>query len=475
VTAARALLIAALLAPVAARGGVRPAYGGTIRIALELRDAEPALATTQAELLAVRATAAPLLELDAAGALRPGLLAEVPLPEAGGRAFRLRLRPGLRRAGGAAIGAGDVAAAFVRLLGRGPAASPQAWVALPVLGADALLDGRAAVLAGVQVLSDTELLVTLAFPLPDFPWLLATPALAIPGAGPFAPVTPRAPGAPALLRANEHHHRGRPYADALELHDADARGAARLLEAGRVDLVLRPEAAGGAPGPALPMLLATVAAVNGARLGPAAGAVRAALGALDRAELARRFVRGPAEPLASLVPGAARAGASPVADEPRPAAAGAAPARLALLVSGDAPDQRAIAERIQVKLFDRGVHATVEAADPARFAARLSAGDFDVALVPVAALAPRPALAAAAIAFAARGAPAARRVLAELGAASPDAVLAAADRLGRELGLVPLVAAGARVSAGPRLAGLAVGADGGVDPGDLWLSQGGGR
>jgi hypothetical protein len=40
---------------------------------------------------------------------------------------------------------------------------------------------------------------------------------------------------------------------------------------------------------------------------------------------------------------------------------------------------------------------------------------------------------------------------------------------------VPLVAAGAWVSAGPLLAGLAVGADGGVDPGDLWLSQGGGR
>jgi peptide/nickel transport system substrate-binding protein len=458
--AALAAAIAALL-PAAAAGGVRPAHGGTVRVALPA----PAGAGPGALLLA-RATAARLLEVDAAGALVPGALAEVPLPEAGGRAFRLRLRPGLVDRAGRPIGAERLAAHLADL-----AADANAWVLLPVAGADALLEGRAPLLAGVQVLSPVELLVTLSFPLLDFPWLLAALPAALPDAGPFVAEPRRSASGPLLLRANDRHHQGRPFADALELRATDARAAARQLEQGALDLVVRPEVAGARAGPPLPALTATVAVVNGARLGPGAEAVRRALDALDRGELARRFVRGRGEPLPTLVPAAVLPGTPPAAG-PAEARAAPGPTRLALLADASAADQRALAERIQVKLFDGGLRAALDLADRTRHAERLAAGDYDVALVTVEVAALRPALAAGQIVHAARGAAAGRRAMAELAGLSGDAALAAAARLARELGIVPLVASGPRASLGPALQGFSPGADGSADLGALWLLGG---
>jgi peptide/nickel transport system substrate-binding protein len=460
----RALAAAALAAllPCAAGAGVRPAYGGTVRVGL----AGPPGGTGPGALLAARATAAPLLEVDARGRLAPGALAEVPAAEAGARAFRLRLRPGLVDAAGRPIGAEQLAAHLAALLrDRGGAA----WVALPVLGADAVLDGRAPLLGGVQVLSPVEVLVTLAFPLPELPWLLAALPAALPGAGPFTAEPSRSPDA-VVLRANPRHHLGRPFADAVELRAVDARGAARQLEQGSLHLVVRPEAAGGIAAPPLPALAATVAIVNPARLGPAAEGVRRALEALDRGDLARRLVRGRGEPLRTLVPPAILPGAPPPPAAAAPAAAAAR--RIALLADASAPDQRALAERIQVKLFDGGLRAAVEPADRARHAERLAAGDYDVALVTVQVAALRPALAAGQVAFAARGPAAGRRAMAALSGLSGEEALAAADRLGRELDLVPLVASAPRASLARTLQGFAAGADGGVDPGGLWILGG---
>jgi peptide/nickel transport system substrate-binding protein len=456
---------AAALLPAAAAAGVRPAHGGTVRVALPAASG----AAGPGALLLARATAAPLLEVDDAGALVPGALAEVPVPEAGGRAFRLRVRPGLTDAGGRTIDAARLAEHLAGL-----ARGAEAWVVLPVAGMEALRDGRAPLLAGVQVLSPAELLVTLAFPLPDLPWLLAALPAALPGAGPFVAEPRRSPSSPLVLRANVRHHRGRPVADALELRALDARAAARQLEQGALHLVLRPEPAGARAGPALPALTATVAVVNGARIGAGAEAVRRALDALDRAELARRFVRGPGEPLPTLAPAAVLPSGPPAADGPAAADAPAAPAptRLALLADASAPDQRALAERIQVKLFDGGLRAALEIADRTRHAERLAAGDYDVALVTVEVAALRPALAAGQIAFAARGPAAGRRAMAELADLSGDAALAAAARLARELAIVPLVATGPRASLGPALQGFAPGADGSFDPGALWLLGG---
>jgi peptide/nickel transport system substrate-binding protein len=426
-------------------------------------------AATELERLVARATAAPLLEVDATGALVPGALAEVPVAEAGARAFRLRVRPGLVDASGRPLGAADVAARLAALLAPGTAQAER-WAALPVLGADAYAEGRAPLLAGVQVLSSTELLLTLAFPLPELPWLLAAPALALPGAGPFTVAPRTSPAEPLVLVHNDRHHRGRPFASEVRLEPVEARAAARLLEQGALALVLRPEAS-GPRGVSLAPLAVTVAALQPARLGAGAPAVRAALAAVDRGELARRFVRGPAEPLRTLVPPALLPGSPP--EEPLPA--GPAPAgRIVLLADASAPDQRALAERLQVKLFDRGVRATVDLVDGARHRARLAAGDYDVALVTVHVQALRPALAAGQVAWAARGADAARRTLAALAGLEGEAALAAAARAGRELDLVPLVAVGVRAAFAPSLQGAAPLPDGVLDPGALWLLGAGG-
>lgn len=460
----RAALVALALAALPAAAGVRPAYCKSVRIGVPAAasgdDVSPAAGLVE------WATSAQLLELDPSGALVPGALAEVPAPEAGARAFRLRVRPGLTDASGRPLGAAEVAARMAAVL-DGRAGSPAAaWAALPVLGADALLSGRASLLAGVQVLSATELLVTLAFPLPEFPWLLATPPLALPDAGPFT-LRQAARQPSELLPRNDRHHRGRPFASELSVQPVDARAAARLLEKGELDLVLRPEAAGPRTAPVAPLVV-TVAVLRPERLGaPAAAAVRAALGQVDRAELARRFVRGPAEPLRTLVPPSILPGAPP--DElPGPGvAASAAPVRVVLLADAHDPDHRALAERLQVKLHDRGVRASVSLSERG-VRPRLAGSDWDVALLSVRVQALRPALAAAQVVHAAVSADAARRAMQALAGLADEAALAAAARLAREHELFPLVATGIRVSAGAGLQGLAPRQDGSLDPGGLW-------
>jgi peptide/nickel transport system substrate-binding protein len=456
---------------------VRPAYGGELRVALPAppRVTDPALATDPGELVLVRAIHATPLELDAEGRLAPGLLEEVPAAEVGGRAFRLRLRAGLRFSDGTPVAASDVAASFVRLLAHdGPA--PNAWIALPILGAEAFQAGRAATLAGVQVLSDRELLVTLASPMPEWPWALAAPAAAVvsrggAGAGPFVLQGLDARG--ARLAANGLHWRGRPFADRLTVKGGDARAAARALAGGDLELVLRPEAVPGAAATApSPPLLATYAVVNWRRLGAGAERVRRVLGALDRAELGKLYARGPSAPASTLVPQPVLAGPA-LAPGPAPGEAAASgartQARLVLLAAADAPDQRALAERLQVKLFDAGVRAAAELEAGGRFAARLAAEDFDVALVPVQVTALAPSLAGGQVALAVRGPGAARRAMTELAGLAPAAAAPRAERLTRTLDLVPLFSTGVRASAGPALQGLRIRADGGIDLGDLWL------
>lgn len=479
--AASALAALLLLSALPAAAGVRPSYGGELRVALPAapRVLDPARARDPADLVAVRALHAPLLELDASGRLAPGLLAEVPEPEAGGRAFRLRLRPDAAFADGSPITAADVAAALRRTVQPG-IASPHAWVALPIAGAEEVRAGRAAALAGIAIVSDRELLVSLAFPFPDFPWALAAPASAPvsatgAGAGPFRLAGARGPGALRLV-ANDAHHRGRPFADALVLAAESARGAADAVLRGEAQLVLRAEAAG--PGARdLPPAVATYALVNVHRLGPGAAPLRAALAAVDRGELARRFVHGPAEPLDALLPRFALPPEDPARAGRRAAVratSGRPPANVTLLVVDGASDQRAVADRLQVKLFDRGIRVAVERVDAARFAERLARGDHDVALVTVTLVSARPALAAAQVALAAGGPRLARHALETLGATRPAALPAALQRLADEAGLVPLFATGLRATAAPALQGLAPRADGSVPLGDLWRLEVGG-
>jgi hypothetical protein len=137
-----------------------------------------------------------------------------------------------------------------------------------------------------------------------------------------------------------------------------------------------------------------------------------------------------------------------------------------LLVASGADGNRALADRLQVKLFDRGVRAAVEAVAPAALLGRLALGNYDMALVSLTftSSGSQPALLEAA--WALGGPAAARRALQRLGNAEPAA---AASEVAEELGVVPLFAAGLRASSRQDLAGLEVLPDGTVDPGDLWL------
>jgi peptide/nickel transport system substrate-binding protein len=196
------------------------------------------------------------------------------------------------------------------------------------------------------------------------------------------------------------------------------------------------------------------------------------LGALDRTELGKLYARGPSAPTFTLVPQPLLP-ASPSAPGPAPeAAAAASQAKLVLLASADVPDQRAVAERLQVKLFDAGVRAAAELEGSARFAARLAAEDYDVALVPVQVVALAPSLAGGQVAQATRGPVAARRAMTELAGLAPAAAAGRAATLTRTLDLVPLFSTGVRASAGPELEGLRVRADGVVELGDLWRLRG---
>lgn len=464
-TAGRAGLAAtaALALALPAQAGLPPRYGGEVALALPAwtGDLDPARAAGAAELLAARAVHATLVEVDASGAPRPGLLAALPEAEPGCRAFRLRLRPGLRFHGGAPLGAAEVAASLSRL-----ARSPHGWIAAAVKGAEEVRQGRATALSGVQVLSDTELRIELALPFPDFPLALAAvPAAVVRGAAPGDGAGPfrRAGEVPGGMRlaAFEGFFRGRAFADGLLLLGLDARRAARAFARGEIDLMVRPEPVPGTAAPVpLHAMTATWAIADSRRLGPRAAEVRAAL-AVDRADLVR-YVRGQAVPMWNPLPPAIWP-ARPAAAVPARARRGQGP-RLSLLVPGD-DASRAIADRLLVKLFDRGVRVAVEALPPETFAARLAAGDFELALLARTLTAPAPAPAAVEVAWALGGPPAARRALARLAGADPGATaLEAAE----EAGAVPLLSTGLTASPRPGLHGLVPLPDGGFDPGDLW-------
>jgi ABC-type transport system substrate-binding protein len=264
----------ALAGPASAKAGVRPRYGGELRVLLPSSPSQldPARAASPCQLTAVRAAHATLLDVDEQGALRPGLLEALPEPEDGARAWRLRLAPGLRFQDGQPIGAADVAESLARLARPG---SDQAWLTAPIEGTAAVREGRAASLSGVQVLSDRELRIALSYPFPGFAQALAAlpSALvrvgaggALVGAGPFQPAGSTERG--LRLAPFDGFHGGRPYADVLVLAGADARAGSRALASGSAEVVCRPESLGGAAGlETVP--LGVVLAVVSPRLGPA--------------------------------------------------------------------------------------------------------------------------------------------------------------------------------------------------------------
>lgn len=425
------LLLLLALAP-GALAATRARFGGTLKVALAQKQGEfdPLWADTPSEAALVGLSSRSVCRLDRSGGALKVLVSELSRPSP--TQLRLTLRENLRLGDGTPLAARQLAQSLERV-----ANSPSPYRALlfPLRG-----EGRQLSAASSQVLE-----LSLSFPWPDLERALCHPALAL-GVGPF-----RRSGERGSFAANPAFPEGRPYADALTVTSTDERGAARLLSLRRAQLALG-GAEDGSPSGA-PALYGTYLAFQ-KKLG--ADFRQALESAIDRADLTRYFVRAPAVPMARLLPPVLHPGA----ETPRPPAPRAqSPAReLALLYDQSLPDQRAVAERLQLKLFERGYRVALRGLPRQQLRAAWAAGEYELLLHSLL-LPPSPPLALA-IALEAAG----RRELLSLhlpalGAIADPAARDArarelADALAPELELFPLYAQALQVSALPGVNGL---------------------
>ncbi|MBX7097161.1 MAG: peptide ABC transporter substrate-binding protein [Myxococcaceae bacterium] len=313
----RAPLALALLAS-AALAASRPRAGGTLSVVVTgpLPPADPVELTTASDAALLPLFAAPLCRLE--GERTVGVLVRS-TSWVSPTALRLEVRPGSRTASGELLNASKVAAMLTRAR----------RTASPYRGLLWALD--------TVTVTENVVQLNLKASAPELESALCHPALAVPAATPTA-VGPFVRGsAPHLWLANLGFPAGRPWADALSLTQADARTAERAVGQRRAQVAL------GVPAPQLGALLrATYLRFTPRAVEPS---FRAAVeSVLDREELARFFLKGPAAPLVGLVPGVP---APPASTAPAPLH----PPRTVTLAFDQADeDHRAIATRLQVKL-----------------------------------------------------------------------------------------------------------------------------
>lgn len=346
------------LAPAAGRSP----YGGQVRIAYPSGStaAEASLQDTLLEASLHGLTARGPCRLDTQGTPIPALARS--LRRVGTQTLRLEFATESH--------ASAVAGALARL-SRPEAPSPYRSLLFPVRaeGRQLRASGRA-------------LDVPLAFRWPDLESALCHPALQVAGAGPFRS------SAPLVLSAVGSYPEGRTYLDRIRLQLGDARGLERLWEAKQAQLVLGPAPSEAPRGAALQ---ATYLAFSPRRV--PLHFRQAFESAVDRSDLTRLFVSGPAVPMPHLLPpqmlGAAPA-APPAAPEERAAR------KVSLVYDDSLEDQRATAERIQVRLHERGYTVSLEPQPRAVLRRRWAEGRFEL-LLHTLLLPPAPALALAVV------------------------------------------------------------------------------
>ncbi|WP_141592288.1 peptide ABC transporter substrate-binding protein [Myxococcus sp. AB056] len=341
----------ALLASASAQAAGRPRYGGELRVAHggPPEVAEPALADTPLEATLLGLLSPPVCRAIRDGGFEPALARELSRPTP--QSLRITL-PG-------PASATALARAWMRLASN-DGASPYRALFHPLRGEARQVTPQGATLE-----------LTLAYPWPDLERALCHPALA-PPASPNAlgPFTAAGRGA---LEAQTAWPQGRPYLDRLLLTATDQRGLSRLWSSRQVQVELgvasETDTTAGAP------LYATFLAFSPRRLPP--DFRQAVESAIDREDLTRLFVQAPAQPMPHLLP--------PVMLDaparPRPSAPSARPSRtVTLRYDASVEDQRAVAERIQVKLHERGYTVALEALPRAALRARWAQGDFELML-----------------------------------------------------------------------------------------------
>ncbi|MBU8898392.1 peptide ABC transporter substrate-binding protein [Corallococcus sp. M34] len=347
-----ALVCLALLAPTTASlAASRPRYGGELRMAHAgpAEVAEPALADTPIEATLLGLLSRPVCHVTPDGDARPALARALsrPVPQA----VRVELAtPATATA---------LARAWTRLTGA-DAPSPYRALLYPLRA-----EGRQVTASG------HTLELALAFPWPDLERALCHPALApLLGTAASGPFTASGKGA---LAAQLAWPEGRPYLDKLALTATDERGLTRMWTAKQVQVELgAPAESNTQVGPAL---YATYLAFSPRKL--PVDFRQAFESAIDRDDLTRLFVRGPAVPMPHLLPPALLVQPARV----RPTAPAPTAARTVTLVYDAAlEDQRAVAERIQVKLHDRGYTVALEPQPRAALRSRWARGDFELML-----------------------------------------------------------------------------------------------
>ncbi|WP_415835296.1 ABC transporter substrate-binding protein [Corallococcus soli] len=443
-----------LLASAPTLAASRPRYGGELRVAHAgpPEIGEPSLADTPMEAALLGLLTRPVCRVDADGRVHPTLARELsrPVPQA------------LRIALPSSASATAVARAWTRL-SSADASSPYRALLYPLRG-----EGRQVTSTGAG------LELALAFPWPDLERALCHPALAPPPSPASGPFSAAGRG---VLEAQPAWPEGRPYLDRLALTATDERGLTRLWSARQVQVELgTPPDNDTLPGPAL---YATYLAYSPRKV--PTDFRQAVESAIDREDLTRLFVKGPAVPMANLLPPALL----PQGPRARPAAPPTGTARKVTLAYDAAlADQRAVAERIQVKLHELGYTVALEPQSRAALRARQAKGDFELMLSalllpPI----PGPALA---VVLEAGG----RRDLlgVELPSIGALAEAGARDARSREralalaasVPLIPLYAQGLGLRAAPEVSGLALDAQGLPVLEGAWLSPveasgGGGR
>jgi peptide/nickel transport system substrate-binding protein len=348
------VLLGSFLATPALAAGRIP-YGGELRLAhtgpAEVTG-DPTLVDTPVEATLFSLQSRAVCRLDASGMPQSAIAREVSRPSA--QVVRIAM-PSLSLAT-------TLARSWSRIAGA-EGASPYRALLFPVHGEARQLSP-----------SGTALELPLSFPWPDLERSLCHPALALPlttiapSLGPYS-----ATASKGLLEARIGYPEGRPYLDRLLLTATDERGLARLWNARQVHVQLGvlPET-GTLAGPALH---ATYLAFSPRRV--PADFRQAFDSAIDREDLTRLFVRAPAVPMPHLLPPALLS----QAPRPRMGAPGSAGGRaVTLLYDVSSEDQRAVAERIQVKLHDRGYKVALDPQPRSVLRNRWAKGDFDLML-----------------------------------------------------------------------------------------------
>ncbi len=157
----------------------RPATGGTLQVPIAgvVRSIDPVVCETQEQTEVVPSLFESLTRALEGTRIVPWLASEV-LPEAEGRRYRFRLRPGVSFHDGRRLTARDVRYSWERLL---TTSSVNRWLLSPVRGARRILDGKTTDLEGFHIVSPTEFFVELETPVAFFPAVIAySPAAVVP-------------------------------------------------------------------------------------------------------------------------------------------------------------------------------------------------------------------------------------------------------------------------------------------------------